>query len=262
MSLITLTTDFGTSDWFAGCLHGVIDRLAPSTKVIDLSHDISPGDIRGGAMTLACALPTFRDNAIHVAVVDPGVGSDRKPLAIKTAHSILIGPDNGLLSWALRLEKDCEIRVIENTAWCRHPISQTFHGRDVFAPVAAHLSLGASLKQVGPVTSEMVTLPWPEPREEDGCLHGEVIHVDRFGNAITNLPTSRLPSPTESLRVRCGSTLLSYAPCYHAVSPGDSLAIGGSTGCVELSVNGGDFARRHRVSVGTPVTLSHASASA
>ena len=187
MSVITLTTDFGTRDWFVGTMKGVIASIAPRSTVVDLTHDLPPGDIRGGAFALAASHRFFPKGTIHVAVVDPGVGSRRKAIAVQTAKGVFVGPDNGVLSWALAKEKIRAIHALENEAYFLQPVSRTFHGRDIFAPVAAHLSRGVPIQKLGPALKDFVRLDWPEPRVRRGGFEGEVVYIDRFGNAITNL---------------------------------------------------------------------------
>lgn len=150
MHLITLTTDFGARDWYAGVMKGVIARIAPEAEVIDLTHEIPAGDIRAGAFALAAAYRFFPKGSIHLGVVDPGVGSARPGVAVQTADFWFLGPDNGLLSWALAREKLLAIRALEQPDYFLKPVSGTFHGRDVFAPVAAHLSRGVPMEKFGP----------------------------------------------------------------------------------------------------------------
>jgi S-adenosylmethionine hydrolase len=192
VSVITLTTDFGTCDWFVGTMKGVIASLAPGTTVVDLTHDLPPGDIRGGAFALAASHRFFPKGTVHVAVVDPDVGSNRKAIAVQTAKAVFVGPDNGVLSWALAKEKVTAIHALENEAYFVQPVSRTFHGRDVFAPVAAHLSRGVPIRKLGPALKGFVRLDWPEPQARRGGFEGEVVYIDRFGNAITNLESRLL----------------------------------------------------------------------
>ena len=155
--------------------------------MVDLTHDLPPGDIRGGAFALAASHRFFPKGTIHVAVVDPGVGSRRRAIAVQTAKGVFVGPDNGVLSWALAKEKVRAIHALENEAYFLQPVSRTFHGRDIFAPVAAHLSRGVPIQKLGPALKDFVRLDWPEPRVRRGGFEGEVVYIDRFGNAITNL---------------------------------------------------------------------------
>ena len=188
MRTVTLTTDFGTSDWFVGTMKGVILRLAPETTVVDLAHGLAAGDIRAGAFALMSGCPFFPKGTVHVAVVDPGVGSARRAIVVQTANYHFVGPDNGVLSFALRREKIRAIHQLANEAFFLKPVSRTFHGRDIFAPVAAHLSRGLSIKRLGPPVDNLVRLDWPQPsRVSAGCVQGEIVCSDRFGNLITNL---------------------------------------------------------------------------
>jgi S-adenosylmethionine hydrolase len=258
MSTITLTTDFGTRDWFAGTMKGVIDGIAPEARVIDITHEVAPGDVPGGAFALAAAAPFFRPGTIHVAVVDPGVGSDRRAIALRTGNAIFIGPDNGVLSWAARDERVDEIRRLSNPDWCLKPTSRTFHGRDVFAPVAAQLAAGAGFSEIGEEVRDFTRLRWPAIVRGDRYLAGEIAYVDRFGNAITNVPVDDLPPETAAsggVRLRCRGITMALQDCYAAVRSGEVLAIVGSSGLLELAVNGGDFARGYGAKAGTTVEV-------
>jgi S-adenosylmethionine hydrolase len=257
VSVITLTTDFGTSDWFVGTMKGVIAGITPRCTVVDLTHDLPPGDIRAGAFALAASHRFFPKGTIHVAVVDPGVGSRRKAIAVRTASSVFVGPDNGVLSWALAKEKLRAIHSLENEAYLLKPVSQTFHGRDVFAPVAAHLSRGVPIQELGPALKDFVRLAWPEPRVRRDGFEGEVFYIDRFGNAITNLE-GRLPGA--SGRASCEVHAKRRWNCplktfYQAVPPGRPVALVGSSGFLEIAVNGGSAEKVLGVRVGTRVVL-------
>src|ERR1035438_6028745 len=257
MSVLTLTTDFGTHDWFVGTMKGVIASIAPAANVIDLTHDLPPGDIRGGAFALAASHRFFPKGSIHVAVVDPGVGSRRKAIAVQTAKSLFVGPDNGVLSWALAKEKIRAISALENEAYFLRPVSQTFHGRDVFAPVAAHLSRGVPIQKFGSALKDFVRLAWPEPRMRWGGLEGEVVYIDRFGNAITNLEGGLLKraggaSCEVHAKRRWNCPVKSF---YQAVPPNKPIALVGSSGFLEIAINGGSAAKVLGVRVGTRVVL-------
>jgi hypothetical protein len=257
VSVIALTTDFGTRDWFVGTMKGVIASVAPKTTVVDLTHELPPGDIRGGAFALAASHRFFPKGTIHVAVVDPGVGSHRKAIAVQTVNAVFVGPDNGVLSWALGKEKIKAIRALENPACFLHPVSRTFHGRDVFAPVAAHLSRGVPIQKLGPAVKDFVRLDWPEPRVRRGGFEGEVVYVDRFGNAITNLESGLLRS---SARVSCevyarGRRVCPLMAFYQAVPAKTPVALIGSSGFLEIAVNGGSAARDMGIKVRTRVLL-------
>jgi S-adenosylmethionine hydrolase len=257
VSVITLTTDFGTSDWFVGTMKGVIASIAPQCMVVDLTHDLPPGNIRGGAFALAASHRFFPKGTIHVAVIDPGVGSRRRAIAVQTANGVFVGPDNGVLSWALAKEKPRAIHALENEAYFLQPVSQTFHGRDIFAPVAAHLSRGVPIQKLGPALKEFVRLDWPEPRVRRGGLEGEVVYIDRFGNAITNLEGRLLEG---SGRASCEVHAKRRWNCplktfYQAVPPKRPVALVGSSGFLEIAVNGGSAERVLGLRIGTRVVL-------
>ena len=255
MQIITLTTDFGTRDWFVGAMKGVILRLAPRVMIVDLTHEIGSGDIRGGAFALAASYSFFPKGTVHVAVVDPGVGSDRNAIAVQTANYLFVGPDNGVLSLALIREKIKSIRRLTNPRFFLKAVSHTFHGRDIFAPVAAHLGTGVSIQKLGPALKDMVRLEWPPVRCRGGQLAGEVVHVDRFGNLITNIGAESLrvfgDKPCEVFvgrKRRCP-----IAPFYGAVPGGRPLALMGSAGFLEIAVNGGSAAEQFGLRPGSKV---------
>lgn len=254
VSIITLTTDFGSADWFVGTMKGVIAGVAPKANVVDITHGISAGDVRGGAFALAASCRFFPKNTVHVAVVDPGVGSERAAIAVETDNFFFVGPDNGVLSWALQQERVRSIRRLENERYFLHPVSQTFHGRDVFAPVAAHLCRGVDLRKLGPEHPEMIRLPWPEATRGKAGLRGEVVYIDHFGNAITNVRASRLHVGRGdriyiSLKQRRRCIL---ADSYQTVPLRAPVAVFGSGGLLEIAVNGGNAALQLGLKIGTP----------
>jgi S-adenosyl-L-methionine hydrolase (adenosine-forming) len=257
VSVITLTTDFGTCDWFVGTMKGVIASIAPQTKVIDLTHDLPQGDIRGGAFALAASHRFFPKGTVHLVVVDPGVGSRRKAIAVQTDSSLFIGPDNGVLSWALAKEKIRHIRSLENAAYFLSPVSRTFHGRDIFAPAAAHLSCGMPIQKLGPALKDWVRLEWPRPRERRGGFEGEVVYIDRFGNGITNLESGLLRDSTEATcEVRAPRRRVCPVKThYQAVAPNSPVAVVGSSGFIEIAVNGGSAEKALGLRIGTRMVL-------
>src|SRR3989442_15159550 len=182
MQLITLATDFGFSDWFVGTMKGVILGIAPRAAIVDITHEIPAGDIRAGAFALRASYRFFPKGTVHVVVVDPGVGSERKAIVVETDNYFFIGPDNGVLSWALAKERIKTIRALENEHYFLHPISGTFHGRDIFAPVAAHLASGVPTRKLGPVSKDFMRLPWPEPKRARNRIEAKIVCIDRFGN--------------------------------------------------------------------------------
>ena len=255
--VITLTTDFGSRDWFVGTMKGVILRLAPKATVVDVTHDLPPGDIRAGAFALAAACRFFPKGTVHVAVIDPGVGSARRAIAARTANGFFVGPDNGVLSWALAREQIKAVHTLENADCFLHPVSRTFHGRDVFAPVAARLSRGMLLRQLGPVVKNFVRLSWPSARHGDGWLEGEVVYVDHFGNAITNLENRWVQDlasgPLAVWRGR--KRLCPLADFYQSVPTGRPVAVPGSSGFLEVVVNGGNASQKLRLQIATALAV-------
>jgi len=238
-------------------MKGVIASLAPGTTVVDLTHDLAPGDIRGGAFALAASHRFFPKGAIHLAVVDPGVGSGRKAIAVRTAKAVFVGPDNGVLSWALAKEKVRAIHALENEAYFLQPVSRTFHGRDVFAPVAAYLSRGVPVQKLGQALKDFVRLDWPEARMRRGGFEGEVVYIDRFGNAITNLESRLLEG---SSRASCEVYAKRRWVCpletfYQGVPPKRPVALVGSSGFLEIAINGGSAAKALGMRIGTRVVL-------
>lgn len=256
MSVITLSTDFGLSDSFVGTMKGVILNRAPRATIVDLTHGIAPGDVRAGAFALLTGYRYFPQRTVHVVVVDPGVGSARRAIAVQTRDFCFVGPDNGVLSWALAHETVRSVRLIGNERLWLQPVSRTFHGRDVFAPVAAYLARGGTFERLGPAVTDFVQLPWPRVQEADGNLVGEVLVVDRFGNAITNLPEPSAPAKPAGNVVLAGRRRsCRVAGCYDAVPTGRAVAVFGSSGFLEIAINGGSAATQLRLRAGTRVTL-------
>jgi S-adenosyl-L-methionine hydrolase (adenosine-forming) len=257
MRIITLSTDFGTEDWFVGTMKGVIASISPKTTVVDISHAIASGDIRTGAFALATSYKYFPKGTVHVAIVDPGVGSKRQSIAVQTERYFFVGPDNGVLSYALRGEKIKAVRALENTAYFMKPVSQTFHGRDVFAPIAAQLAAGLAIAKLGPAVTKFVRLDWPEPTLNLKSIEGEVIYIDKFGNAITNISGATFASPRgkhfEIFKGR--KRLCSFATHYQAVPAGQAVAVPGSSGYLEIAVNGGDARAILELALGDSVAV-------
>lgn len=255
-AVVTLTTDFGLCDSFVGVMKGVILSRCPSARIVDITHLVPAGDVRAGAFALLTAYRFFPKGTVHVAVVDPGVGSDRRAIVARCSDATFVGPDNGLLSWTLRSEKNVVVRRIENQRLVLSPVSATFHGRDVFAPVAAYLANGGRFAEVGPETAEWITLPWPEPARAVYGWVGEVVHVDHFGNAITNLPNTTLePACASQFTVMYGRRRVPVRSCYTAVPKRKPVAVPGSSGCIEIAVNGGNAARSLGLKRGAKVKL-------
>ena len=257
MSIITLTTDFGAADWFVGTMKGVILGLQPRARLVDITHEIPAGDIRAGAFALAASYGFFPRRTVHVAVVDPGVGSRRRAIAVQTSNYFFVGPDNGVLSLALARETIKAIHQITNERLFLRPVSNTFHGRDVFAPVAANLSKGLPVGKVGGRIKEFVRLSWPQPQRAANSIKGEIAYIDRFGNAITNIGNATLDSLTVgSCEIIVKSKrLCAVQPHYQGVPNGHPVAVPGSSGFLELAVNGGSAAKKFNLRVGQAVIL-------
>lgn len=263
MRVITLTTDFGQVDWFVGALKGVILSRHPRAFIVDITHAIPPGDIRTGAFTLLQATRSFPPRTIHVGVVDPGVGGDREAIVIETERALHIGPDNGLFSFAVRDQVIRSVRRLANPRLFQHPVSRTFHGRDVFAPVAAHLAAGFPLRQVGPSLAHFVRLHWPEPEHQADRICGQVLYLDRFGNAIANVDAralARFAGSSRPVTIHVGRHRgIPLAESYSAARRGRPLALIGSTGLLEIAINGGSAAVQLGLKVDTPVTVRRTS---
>lgn len=255
MQIITLTTDFGTQDWFAGTMKGVILGIAPRAAIVDITHDIPAGDIRAGAFALAAGYQFFPKGTVHVAVVDPGVGGARKAIAVQTANYFFVGPDNGVLSPALAREKIKTVHRLENTNYFLRPVSHTFHGRDIFAPIAAHLSRRVSIRKLGAAQKDFTGLSWPQPRVQRNRIEGEIVFIDRFGNAITNIESAVLNAPNH-LEVLAGrKRLCPVRTFYQSVPVSRAVAVPGSSGFLEIAINGGSAARRFGLKVGDRISV-------
>lgn len=257
MAVITITTDFGTRDGYVGEVKGVLATLAPATVVVDIAHDLAPGDVRGAAWVLGRIWTRFPAGSVHLAIVDPGVGGPRLPLAVLAAERWYVGPDNGLLTSVLGTHSVAEARRIDITLGGRP--SSTFHGRDVFAPAAARLASGAEPGQIGPEVdrSRIVELTMPRPERRGDALHGHVVHVDRFGNLVTNLPNEELP-PAAAVRV-AGVTVPEVSSSYDAVGRGELVATLGSGGTLEIALRDGSASGRLGVGRDEEVVVTRAS---
>jgi len=258
--IVTFLSDFGYDDWFAGVVRGVIHAIHPTAHVVDLTHDIPPGLIGRAAFVLEAAAPDFPPGTVHLAVVDPGVGTDRRAIAVGARGQCFVGPDNGLLEWALA-DPNARVHELVETRYFRHPVSRTFHGRDVFAPVAAHLAQGEPPERFGPRLVDPVRLPTSAPRHRAGEIVGHVVFVDRFGNALTNLTEQDLsdafPMVSESkLRVlSLGRVIPGLSRSYGDAPVGTILALIGSSGRLEIAQVGGDASERLGLSEGDEVKV-------
>jgi S-adenosylmethionine hydrolase len=251
MPIITLITDFGTTDWFVGSMKGVMLGINPQATLVDITHGIPAGEVRAGAFALAASYRSFPRLTVHCAVVDPGVGSHRAAIVVRTADYFFVGPDNGLLSLAVAQEKVLEMRRVENQSLLRQPVSDTFQGRDVFAPVAARLTQGTLFDSFGPPAGDYVKLDWAQSKVVGGLLRGEIIYIDRFGNCVTNIGT--VPK-TSKLRV-AGRIECGVGRIYQDVATGQPIALPGSTGFLEICVNSGHAAQVLGLKVGDVVEV-------
>ena len=248
MAVITLLTDFGLADTYVGQMKGAILAIAPGARLVDLTHAVPPQDVTAGAFLLWSAVEAFAPRTVHLAVVDPGVGSTRRAIAIRSRRGdVFVGPDNGLLFPAVECLGgiDLAIELTERSYWRPGP-STTFHGRDIFGPVAAHVANGVPLQSLGRPTADVHQLHLPQPRG----LQGEVIHVDAFGNLITNLPAASLPP---HFQVLVHGRAVQAAQTYTAVEPGELLALVGSAGLLEISARDASAARLTGATRATPV---------
>ena len=249
---ITLLTDFGTADGYAAAMRGVIASLKPDLLVDDISHDIRPGDISGAAWALGRYWDHYPEGTVHVVVVDPGVGSGRRGLAVEAAGRFGVGPDNGVLRPMLVAPASRCAHVDRSDLWAVR-VAPTFHGRDVFAPVAAHLATSGVLQEVGRIVDDPVVLPAAAAHATGDGLAGAVVHVDRFGNLITNIPGDQVRAGAD-VRL-AGRSAGAVRRTYADAAPGEAVVVTGSSGWLEIAVRDGSAARMFGAGEGTPVTV-------
>jgi S-adenosylmethionine hydrolase len=250
---ITLLTDFGTADYYVGAMKGVILSINPSAEIVDITHDVPPQNTDNAAFVLVSCYRDFPAGTIHVAVVDPGVGSNRRPIVISAGEQYFVGPDNGLFSYVLDKEENAVVWHITANAYLREPLSNTFHGRDVFAPVAAELSKGMSVTSVGPRIEDPVRLrPLKAAVGKDGNVTGRIIHIDRFGNCVTNIDQDWVGAAAELLVH--GKRITSFQHSY-ADGKTELFGICGSAGFIEISARNGSAAKTLKARCLDEVTL-------
>jgi len=258
--IITLTTDFGESDPYVAMMKGVILSINPDAKIIDITHQIPAGSIQEGGLIIKESYTYFSSGTVHIGVIDPGVGGKRKSIAVLVDNYFFVGPDNGLFSPIIEAQRHIDIIHLKEKRYWRHTISRTFHGRDIFAPVAAHLSLGVNPFLMGEKIDNPTTLAYPLPRESKTDLVGEVIRVDHFGNLITNITREHL-SPflaSKALIIKVGSlTLKKICTTYNDVPEGQPLALIGSSDALEIAINMGNAQNDlcEKCKIGTKVTI-------
>ncbi|MAT69331.1 MAG: hypothetical protein CMJ58_07365 [Planctomycetaceae bacterium] len=257
--LITLTTDFGVGSAYVAAMKGVIYSICPAARIVDLTHAVPPQDVAAGARALADVAPLFPPGTIHVAVIDPGVGTERSIVYAEIAGQRLICPDNGLLTLLAAREKPRKIRAITERRWMRAEVSATFHGRDVMAPAAAHLAAGLDPEQLGPPHGDLVTLAFPGAEKVANSISGEVVSIDSFGNLVTNIKREMLEGvPTDdSVAITCDEHETRGIFTTYGDQPDLTLiALIGSTDALELAIVGESAAIMLGVRAGTPVTVA------
>ena len=256
MSVLTLLTDFGLRDAYVGIVKGVALSVTPGLQLVDLTHEVPPQAVAVGALVLRSAVPWFPAGTVHLAVVDPGVGTARGAIAVRAADALLVGPDNGLLAPAVAALGGADaIHAIDPPA--DRVLSRTFHARDLFAPTAARLAGGAAIASLGAPRTSMVELALPRAIATADGASGEVIHVDRFGNLLTNLDRAALGAfRHHPLSVRVAGMLVPLRATYGEVAAGEPVAVWSSWETIEVAVRDGDAAARLGVGVGTPVTAT------
>lgn len=259
-SIITLTTDYGTNDHLVGTLKGVILKINPDVAIVDITHNVTPYDLLDGALAIGSAYAYFPPRTIHVVVVDPGVGTDRRPLLVTGQTQYFVAPDNGVLSLVYEREEKFVVRHANAAHYFLQPISKTFHGRDIFAPIAAWLAKGAQTASMGEEITDFKKFALPRPKEADGVAKGVVLRVDSFGNLITNFRAEDLPEGViekGEITLQAGTQPVTrMVGTFAQGAANEPVAYMGSSGFVEIGVNRGNASRAMGLGRGTPVTLT------
>ncbi len=250
--IITLVTDFGLEDSYVGVVKGVILGVFPKAGLVDITHQVPAQDVYAAAWALKDAAPYFPRGTVHLAVVDPGVGSERKGIALSSGGWFFVGPDNGIFSAFLPAEEAVELN---RPGLFLPEVSATFHARDVFAPVAARLAAGMELSDAGDEVSDLVSLGLPEPIRQGDLIRGEVVRVDRFGNLVTNIPASMIPQGTAPFIEVCEERIKGLSACYSFADPDAVIALVGSAGRVEVSVKNASAAQALNAGAGDEVVV-------
>lgn len=253
--IVTLTTDFGTADYFVAAVKGVLLSRNPLVKIVDITHEIPPQDIADAAFTLLAVQREFPAGTIHVAVVDPGVGSKRLPIVVEADGQFFVGPDNGIFSFVCERAQHYRAWEVSNEKLFRHPVSTTFHGRDIFAPIAAALSRGEKPEEVGGEVSDLVKLDSIVPQNaRPGRLKGRILHIDRFGNCVTNFSRADLDGDRIELSLN-GKSIEVVRNFYAEAKPGELFAIWGSAGFLEIAIKSASAAKKLKAKRGDTVKL-------
>jgi len=257
--IITLTTDYGTNDHLVGTMKGVILKINPDVTIVDISHNVTAYDLLDGALTIGSAYSYFPPKTIHVVVVDPGVGTERRPLLVSAQNQYFIAPDNGVLSVIFEREDNVVVRHANVEHYYLSPVSNTFHGRDVFAPVAAWLTKGWQTPSMGDEITDYKKFSMPKPKEAEGGLKGVVLRVDAFGNLITNFRAEHLAENAQengNFKMQVGTQAVTkLVDTFAHGAAGEPIAYVGSSGYIEIGVNKGSAARTLALGRGTPVIL-------
>jgi hypothetical protein len=254
VTIITLTTDFGLKDGNVGVMKGVIAAIAPQAQIVDLSHLISPQNIPEAALILLRSAPYFPPRSIHVAVIDPGVGTSRRPMAAQLGEQYFVGPDNGLITLLLeRLENQGQSWAcyhLDRPQYWLSRVSHVFHGRDIFSPVAAHLASGVPIAELGEPIDNPVRLPLPRPVQTETGWRGEVIHIDHFGNIASNIRIDHMQKNEHAVIILCGVYIDGMVDTFGERPPGALIALFGSTGNLIVSEVNGNAAQRLGAQIG------------
>jgi S-adenosyl-L-methionine hydrolase (adenosine-forming) len=262
--ILTLTTDFGASDHYVGAMKGVILSICPRAQIVDICHDVTPFQIAEGAYVIAQAYDCFPKKTVHVVVVDPGVGTARRPILVEAAGQYFVGPDNGVLAMVYSSGKH-KVRLIASDRYFRQPVSATFHGRDVFAPVAAHVAAGVPPSRMGKPIEDYLRPEFAKPqRSGERTWSGAILKIDRFGNMVTNFHVRDFPGllagesarPTKRQMTIGRRKIGALAQNYAESRPGALFLIVGSSGYLEVSVNQGSAAKQTGCKAGEPVKLT------
>ena len=260
-SIVTLTTDFGLQDHFVGTMKGVMIDINPEVKFVDISHAVQPFDVFDGALTIAQAYPYFPTSTVHMVIVDPGVGTARRPIVASTEKHIFVAPDNGVLSLIYDREERLSVRTITADHYFLQPLSNTFHGRDIFSPIAAYLSKGVDPARMGEEVSDYVRFSAPKPKAgANGSLRGVILKVDRFGNLITNITPQDAPGlfqpDPQPFTITVGKREITQVrSAYADGAPGEVFGIVGSMGFLEIAANRGAAAKLVEAGKGTDVNI-------
>jgi S-adenosylmethionine hydrolase len=256
VSLITLTTDFGLADSYVAVMKGVILGIDPTATIVDISHDIAPQDVGEAAYAVYASYPYFPPDTIHVVVVDPGVGGQRRAIALRVAQACFVAPDNGVLSYVLTREGMREAVSLTNSRYHCPTVSHTFHGRDIFAPVAAHLARGVPLNELGEPLTEIVTFPLPQPQVlPDGDVVGHVLHIDRFGNLILDVREGDCILSEGLVLEVAGRRIQGLGRTFTDVPVGELVAYIGSSGHLEIALREGSAAQSLDMEIGDKILL-------